>query len=81
MGQTLSFERLRTILVATVTQLPDARTGPNITYELADSPWGRLPCSLIRSPSFLAHQRDMQRQGRNNAQACLASMRCRPADS
>lgn len=70
MGQTLSFERLRTILVATAMQLPDARSGPNITYELADVVLGAFAVFFMQSPSFLAHQRDMQRnQGRNNARS------------
>jgi len=52
MSHTLSFERLRSILVATVTQLPDSRRG-KIRYELADVVLGRLPCSSCsRRPSW-----------------------------
>jgi hypothetical protein len=70
MGQTLSFDRLRSILVATVTQLPDARTGSNTIYDLADVALGAFAVFFMQSPSFLAHQHDMQRhQGRNNAQS------------
>lgn len=68
MSQTLSFDRLRTILVATVTQLPDQRTRPNTKYEMADAALGAFAVFFMQSPSFLAHQRDMQRlKGQNNA--------------
>jgi hypothetical protein len=70
MAPTLSFNRLRTILVATVTQLPDSRTGPNRVYELANAVLGAFGVFFMQSASFLAHQRDMQRnKGRNNAES------------
>ena len=70
MGQTLSFDRLRSILVATVTHLPDHRSGSNRIYEIADAALGAFAVFFTQSPSFLAYQRDMQRkQGRNNAQS------------
>ena len=59
MGQTLSFDRLRSILVATVTHLPDRRTGPQTTYEMADAALGAFAVFFMQSPSFLAHQRDI----------------------
>src|SRR5512136_3321093 len=68
MASTLSFDRLRSILVATVTHLPDQRTRPNTIYEMADAALGAFAVFFMQSPSFLAHQRDMQRhQGQNNA--------------
>jgi hypothetical protein len=68
MAATLSFDRLRSILVATVTQLPDQRTRPNTIYEMADAALGAFAVFFMQSPSFLAHQRDMQRtKGHNNA--------------
>src|SRR5512144_2631996 len=68
MAPTLSFDRLRSILVATVTQLPDARTGRHKKYEMADAALGAFAVFFMQSPSFLAHQRDMQRaKGQNNA--------------
>jgi hypothetical protein len=67
---TLSFDRLRSILVATLTQLPEHRTGQNTVYELADAALGAFAVFFMQSPSFLAHQRDMQRaKGQNNAQS------------
>jgi len=70
MGWTLSFDRLRSILVTTVTRLPDYRTGPQRIYEMADAALGAFAVFFTQSPSFLAYQRDMQRRkGRNNAQS------------
>ena len=70
MAPTLSFNRLRSILVATVTQLPDSRTRPNRVYELANAVLGAFAVFFTQSSSFLAHQRDLQRnKGRNNAES------------
>lgn len=70
MAPTLSFDRLRSILVATVTPLPDQRTRPNALYELSDVVLGAFAVFFMQSPSFLAYQRDMQRNhGHNNAQS------------
>jgi len=70
MAPTLGFDRLRSILVATVTHLPDHRTRPNRIYEIADAALGAFAVFFVQSPSFLAHQRDMQRvRGQNNAQS------------
>ena len=70
MAATLSFDRLRSILVATVIHLPDSRTRPNRIYEMADAALGAFAVFFVRSPSFLAHQLDMQRvRGQNNAQS------------
>lgn len=68
MSKTLDFDRLRSILVATVTQLPDRRRRPNPKYTMADAALGAFAVFFMQSPSFLAHQRDMQRlKGQNNA--------------
>ena len=70
MVPTLNFDRLRSILVATVSHLPDRRTRPNWIYELGDAVLGAFAVFFVQSPSFLAHQRDMQRsKGQNNAQS------------
>jgi hypothetical protein len=47
MGATLSFNRLHSILVSIVTQLPDRRTRPNAVYEIADAALG-APSSVTR---------------------------------
>jgi hypothetical protein len=63
---------LRSVLVATVTRLPDYRTRPNTIYELSDAALGAFAGFFMQSVSFLAYQRDLQRtQGHNNAQSLL----------
>jgi len=64
MAPTLSFDRLRSILVVSVMHLPDTRTRPNRIYETADGAVGAFAVFFVQSPSFLAHQRDMQRCAR-----------------
>lgn len=68
MSKTLDFDRLRSILVATVTQWPDRRHRAQAKYTMADAVLGAFAVFFMQSPSFLAHQRDMQRlKGHNNA--------------
>jgi hypothetical protein len=70
MAGKLSFDRLRSILVATVMELPDHRKRPNTVYELSDAALGAFAVFFMQSASFLAYQRDMQRtKGHNNAQS------------
>jgi hypothetical protein len=70
MAGKLSFERLRAIMVATVTQLPDYWTRPNTIYELSDAALGAFAVFFMPSASFLANQHDMQwTHGHNNAQS------------
>lgn len=70
MAGELSFDRLRSILVAAVSRLPDYRTRPNRIYEVSDAALGAFAVFFTQSASFLAYQRDMQRaHGHNNAQS------------
>jgi hypothetical protein len=49
--------------------VPEHRTGQNIRYSIAEAGLGAFSVFYMQSPSFLAHQRDMQRKkGQNNAQ-------------
>jgi hypothetical protein len=51
-------------------QLPDHRTGRNVTYTIKDAVLSALAVFFMQSPSFLAQQQVVQRrQGRNNAQS------------
>ena len=48
---------------------PDLRTGKNSVYELVDVGMSAFAVFFTQSPSFLAHQRDLQlRKGRCNAE-------------
>jgi len=70
MATELSFDRLRSILVTTTSQLPDYRKGANTVYEVSEAALGAFAVFFMQSASFLAYQRDMQRtHGYNNAQS------------
>jgi hypothetical protein len=70
MAPILSFDRLRSILISTVRQLPDPRTQPNRIYEMADAALGAFAVFWMQADSFLAYQQAMQRrQGQNNARS------------
>ena len=68
MTKPISFAQLRTILTATMSGWVDPRTSPNRLYTLCDAGLAGFSVFFMQSPSFLAYQRQMQRQrGRNNA--------------
>src|SRR5512143_3158439 len=51
-------------------QLPEHRTGRNMTYTIPDAVLSAFAVFFMQSPSFLAQQQVVQRrQGRNNAQS------------
>ena len=54
-----------------LSQLPDSRkASPNLKYQVRDAALSAFAVFVTQSPSFLAHQRDMERlKGRNNAQS------------
>ncbi len=64
------FEQAVEIIHNRFAELPDHRKGGNNTqYEMSDAALSAFSVFLMQSPSFLAHQRDMQRQkGRDNVQ-------------
>jgi hypothetical protein len=76
----LSFESMIKQLHTTFKALPDYRLGKNRQYEVKDAAAGAFAVFFMQSPSFLAHQRDLQRkQGRNNA-ASLFGVEQVPSD-
>jgi hypothetical protein len=77
----LNFESIMQQLQATFQELPDYRRGKNSQYEVKDAAAGAFSVFFMQSPSFLAHQRDLQRkQGRNNA-ATLFGVEQVPSDA
>ena len=49
--------------------LPDCRTGDNLSYSMADIGLGAFSVFFTQCPSFLAHQKAMQKaKGQSNAQ-------------
>lgn len=60
--------------------VPEHRTGQNTRYEIADAGLGAFGVFYMQSPSFLAHQRDLQRKkGQNNARGLFGVKRI-PSD-
>jgi len=71
---------LRAILTTSFRNLPDKRTSHNRLYALSDAALGAFSVFFTQSPSFLAYQRQMQRQrGRNNAHSLFGVERI-PSD-
>lgn len=76
----VTFDWMVKQLRTTFARLPDYRQGQNTTYTIQDAAVGAFSVFFMQSPSFLAHQRDMQRkQGRNNA-ASLFGVAQLPSD-
>lgn len=79
--ESLSFENMLGVLRTAFDELPDYRRGKNVQYEISDAAAGAFSVFFTQSPSFLAHQRDMQRQkGRNNGSS-LFGLRQVPTDN
>ena len=80
MGKRLKFREMTSFVRQSLKVAPDYRTGANIQYEVADAGLGAFSVFYMQSPSFLAHQQDMQkRKGHNNAQS-LFEMETIPSD-
>ena len=76
----LSFAHLRTVLAASFVTLPDSRRGKNSQYAMSDAAAAAFSVFFVQEPSFLAYQRDMERQeGRNNARSLFGVERI-PSD-
>ena len=68
------------MLEAQLADVPEHRTGQNGHYEIGDAGLAAFAVFYMQSPSFLAHQRDMQRKkGHNNAQSLFKITRI-PSD-
>jgi hypothetical protein len=68
MTKPISFAQLRMALTTTLNGWVDRRTSPNRLYTLCDAGLAAFSVFFMQLPSFLAYQRQMQRQhGRNNA--------------
>jgi len=70
MGKQLRFRDMLASLRRDLEAVPEHRTGRNVQYRIAEAGLGAFSVFFMQSPSFLAHQRDMQRnKGENNAQS------------
>ena len=69
----LDFDALKGILECRIEQLPDHRKpGPNTRYSIKDAALSAFSVFHMQAPSFLGHQKHLQRsKGRNNARTLL----------
>lgn len=82
MTPSLDFDVLKGALERRIDQLPDHRKqGPNTRYRIKDAALGAFGVFYMQSPSFLDHQKHLQRaKGRNNA-ATLFGVENIPCDN
>jgi hypothetical protein len=81
MYEELKLTRLIKNLELEIEQFPEHRSGKNNRYELLDAGMGAFSVFFIQSPSFLAHQREMNlRKGRSNVEK-LFGVREIPSDN
>jgi hypothetical protein len=81
MYEELGLQHLIKRLKLTLRQLPDHRTGKNISYEMVDAGMAAFSVFFTQSVSFLAHQRAMKlAKGRSNAES-LFEMGGIPSDN
>jgi hypothetical protein len=76
----VQFQEMLGFLRQSLEGVPEHRNGRNIQYRIAEAGLGAFSVFYMQSPSFLAHQRDMQRKkGVNNAQGLFGVERI-PSD-
>ena len=74
------FQEMLGFLRQSLEGVPEHRNGRNIQYQIAEAGLGAFSVFYMQSPSFLAHQRDMQRKkGVNNVQGVFGVERI-PSD-
>lgn len=70
MGRTVKQGEMVQMLGRCLKQVSEHRQGTNTQYEVKDGGLAAFSVFFMQSPSFLEHQRDMQRkQGENNAES------------
>lgn len=70
MKQQSSFDTIIKDFRQSLESLPDKRTGKNIRYGIEDAALSAFSVFFTQTPSFLAHQRTMEKtKGRSNAQS------------
>ncbi len=81
MGKPEQFQEFLAPIRQALERLPEHRSGKNTRYSLTEAGLSAFAVFYMQSPSFLAHQRDMQRQrGRNNVQSLFGVAQI-PSDS
>jgi hypothetical protein len=81
MGRNIKFQEVLSSIREALDEIPEHRKGKNIQYTLTEAGLSAFSVFHMQSPSFLTHQRDMERQrGQNNA-AGLFGIKRIPSDS
>lgn len=80
-ANTFSFDDMVSCLKTLASEIPDKRTGKNLTYSMEDTVLGAFSVFFTQSPSFLSFQKAMEEsKGRSNAQT-LFGMNQIPCDN
>ena len=74
------FEEMLRLLKGALSRIPEHRTGSNTLFEIEDAGLAAFAVFFMQSPSFLAHQRDMQRKKRKNNARSLFGVQKIPCD-
>lgn len=80
MAKRVEFQELLDCVRRSLERVPEHRKGRNIQFEIVDAGLGAFSVFYMQSPSFLAHQRQMEEQhGQNNARS-LFGVEAIPSD-
>jgi len=80
MAKRLKSQEMLDDLLPSLGEVPEHRTGRNTQYGIPDAGLGAFSVLYIQAPSFLAHQRDMQRKKGQNSAQCLFGVERIPSD-
>lgn len=81
MSQGVKFEELVNFYRNVLSHFPDKRTGDNKSYGIADAALGAFSVFFMQSPSFLAHQREMEAGLKCNNACSLFKIEKIPTDN
>jgi hypothetical protein len=81
MSKRITFSNLNRTLKAVLGSLPEHRKGKNTIYSIRDAALGAFSVFFMQSPSFLAHQENMQLNTGNNNAASLFGLQIIPSDN
>jgi hypothetical protein len=81
MSKRFSFCNLNYTLQTVLDSLPEHRKGKNSIYLIRDAVLGAFSVLFMQSPSFLAHQENMQRNAGHNNAASLFGLETIPSDN
>lgn len=81
MDKEIKFEELVNFYINVLEHFPDKRKGCNKSYSMVDAALGAFSVFFMQSPSFLAHQREMDAGSQCNNACSLFKIRKIPSDN